>query len=417
MIPSNWRHAGSLAGCSLLIVLVVVGIFGCARLDYIKVPTPTQYSDWTDAHQVKADSMKGVRYYLPRPFLHLKKSIPVAQRVAFISFRFDPTEGAYMLEPPQDPPTWLRRVVPQKISVGQALAATMAKARIDATKERMPAMGREGTPPAEAEPPRPPSTLTATTGFINQSDPVTELSDLMDVVYLPDFEEQYVIRAETGFGEAKIETRLRNGWAAEVFSVDLDNSQVIPYVIEQVEKASEAAAGITTTWLPVAAGLPPSMSPPTLSDVEPQARAMGADDDLATKVVENVLGEVLLFKIAEVRIAQPGVYPILKPREIKQWREYGAVVAGSDPQASFELFLVQAGLPWIRPDMAFIPCPPFTVIGFNATTDVYLAPATDRAVMTEPSYGTKYYGQPEGEGKEKDPASNTDGKEATTEDK
>jgi hypothetical protein len=103
---------------------------------------------------------------------------------------------------------------------------------------------------------------------------------------------------------------------------------------------------------------------------------------LATRVAENVLGQVLLFKIAEVRVAQPGVYPILKPREIKQWLRYDGMVMGEDAQASFEEFLVQARLPWIRPDMAFIPCPPFTVVGFNATTDVFLAPATERAIMT-----------------------------------
>ena len=69
------------------LVFLTAAISGCARLDYVKVPTPTQYSGWTDEDQQKADSMKGVRYYLPRPFLHLKKSIPVAQRVAFITRR------------------------------------------------------------------------------------------------------------------------------------------------------------------------------------------------------------------------------------------------------------------------------------------------------------------------------------------
>lgn len=361
-------------------VFLTAAMSGCARLDYVKVPTPTQYSGWTDEDQQKADSMKGVRYYLPRPFLHLKKSIPVAQRVAFISFRFDPIERTYKLEPPQDPPTWLRRVAPQKISVGQALAATLARAGSEAAKQQAGGVDSDDPPSAEPGATEPPSTLMATTGFINQSDPVTELSDKMDIVYLPDFEEQYVIQAKTGMGKAKIETRLRNGWAAETFSVDVDNSQVVPYVIKQIEKVSDVAAGIATTWLPVAAGLPPGTSPAALMGAELQAG--GVEGDLTTRVAENVLGQVLLFKIAEVRIAQPGVYPILKPREIQQWLKYdGAIGGGKDAQESFEKFLIQAKLPWIRPDVAFIPCPPFTMIGFNATTDVFLAPATDRGVM------------------------------------
>jgi len=364
----------------------VLALAGCAKLEYTKVPTPTQYSNWTDEDQRKADAMTGVRYYLPRPFLHLKESVPVAQRVAFISFHLDPNEGVYVLDMPPNPPTWLARVVPGRISITQALAATLATTRIEGARQQAGTPGEEEEPQG-VEAPMPPSTLKASTGFVNQSDPVTGLSDKMDVVYLPDFEEQYVIRAETGLGKAEIETRLRNGWAAEVFSQDLDNSQVVPYVIKQVEQASKAAAGIATTWMPLAVGLPPGTSPATLLElggIQPGDAARmqaGAVRDAAS-IAEDVLGQVLLLKIAEVRIAQPGVYPILKPREIKQWLQYGGVVSGADPEGSFEEFLIQANLPWIRPDMVFVPCPPFTVVGFNVTTDVFLAPATDRAVLT-----------------------------------
>ena len=332
--------------------------------------------------------MKGVRYYLPRPFLHLKQPIPVAQRVAFISFTLNEKEGAYILDRPKGYettwPTWLKRVVPDKLSLSQALAATTAKTRAKAAVQQ----AGEPNVPTTAKPTEPPpSTMKATTGFINQTDPVTKLSDKMDIVYLPDFEEQYVIRVDPGLGKADVETRLRNGWAAEIFSQDLDNSQVIPYVIRQVEKASEAAAGIATTWMPLAAGLPPGTLPAGISDLEAAEMQAGAvREDVAMNIAKNVLGRVLLFKIAEVRIAQPGIYPILKPREIHQWLKTNAQIDDVDPQATFELFLKQNNLPWIRPDMAFIPCPPFTVVGFNIATDLFLTPATDRAVI--PGNGT-----------------------------
>jgi hypothetical protein len=107
---------------------------GCAHLDYVKVPTPTQYDAWTDDDQRKADDMEGVRYYLPRPFLHLKQSVPVSQRVAFVSFRYRPadeaarTEAGYYLELPDEAPFWLQRVAPERISVTQALAAVLMRA-------------------------------------------------------------------------------------------------------------------------------------------------------------------------------------------------------------------------------------------------------------------------------------------------
>jgi hypothetical protein len=201
----------------VVVSLGLCTLAGCAGLDYIKVPTPTQHDSWTDQDQSKADAMKGARYYLPRPFLHLKESIPVAQRVAFIGFHLDPNEGAYVLDLPQNAPTWVTSVAPRKISITQALAATLAKTRVAAATPQAGAPGSE-TGPSRAEAPAPPGALKANTGFINQSDPVTALSAKMDVVYLPDFEEQYVIRPRMGLGKADIETRLRNGWAAEVFS-------------------------------------------------------------------------------------------------------------------------------------------------------------------------------------------------------
>ena len=123
-------------------------------------------------------------------------------------------------------------------------------------------------------------------------------------------------------------------------------------------------------WAPAAVGVPLPIGALTDAAVQ-ETGEVDAD-------VSDFLGQVLLFKIAEVRYAQPGLYPILKPREIGQWFDTSVVTSGRDPQETFELFLQHSNVPWIRRDMAFIPCPPFTVIGFNSTTDVFLASATER---------------------------------------
>ena len=372
-----------------VVALFLLVTFGCAHMNYVKVPTPTQYSKWTDEQQEKADAMKGVRYYLPRPFLHLKQSVPVAQRVALISFHYDENEKGYVLDEPENAPFWLKKAMPKKLSITQAFALTLAgqqagkEGKSSATEQGAPAGGGEKTKKEVGKTEtkqevKPPSELHAQTGFINSTDPVTRLGDRMDVVYLPDFEEQYVIQPHTGLGVADIETKLRNGWAAEVFTNKVDNSNLIPYVINQFEKASDAASGIFTTWAPLVAGLPPvpsiSKMLKPLGAKEQGALAGGAEGEKIT----DYLGNVLVFKVAEVKIAQPGLYPILKPREIKQWLKYGVVVAGPDEDVAFSSFLLQSQVPWIRQDMAFIPCPPFTMIAFNATTDIFIMPATDR---------------------------------------
>ena len=388
---------------SILALLLSGG--GCARLDYVKVPTPTQYQSWSDENQKAADGMKGVRYYLPRPFLHLKTSVPVAQRVALVSFVAEENGTGYRLVLSPEAPSWVRRIAPERLSDAQALstlASLRSTNRAGAGSNQSTGGGGDsgaaasGATNAPSGRETPAQTLSGSVGYINDTDPVTRLSPLMDVVYLPDFEEQFVIRPRTGFaGQADIETKLRNGWAAETFKQSTDNSQLIPYVIRQVQSASDAAAKITTTWLPTATlGLPPGTTLSVadwLKNLGRGTNTAGAQQSTGgqvetPKTARDILGSVLLFKIAEVRIAQPGVYPILKPREIQYWLKKSNPVLGVDPEEAFEQYLQASGLPWIRPDMAFIPCPPFTMIGFNVTTDVYLLPATEKVALQAGSY-------------------------------
>lgn len=132
-------------GCSLGALLIVVLInTGCAKLQYVKVPTATQYSNWDDAKQAKADAMEGVRYYLPRPFLNLKKSTPIAQRVAFVTFRLNTATDEYEVQFPEDSPTWLRRSVPKKLSAIQALALAGAKPSPDSSDRTGIQSGADG---------------------------------------------------------------------------------------------------------------------------------------------------------------------------------------------------------------------------------------------------------------------------------
>ena len=147
-------------------------------------------------------------------------------------------------------------------------------------------------------------------------------------------------------------------------------------MINQVEKASDAAANIATTWAPIAAGVPPGTIP-KLKDLK-SITGLHAGE-VPTEGAKVALANAILFKVVEVKVAQPGLYPILKPREIEKWLKIQTAVPGTDPDKTFETFLQNAKLPWIRPDMAFIPAPPFTMIGFNITTDIYLLPATEQA--------------------------------------
>jgi len=371
----------------------------CARMDYVKIPTPTQYEVWTDAMQKKADAIEGVRYYLPRPFLHLKEPVPVAQRTALVSFVLEPeqrdasgkvvTFARYKLDLPVDAPAWVKRVAPAYISpaMARSVLGTAGSTGDGQAQSGAPEEPDQPAPPSAGD--KPPSELKARVGYVNETDPVTKLGPLMDVVYLPDFEEQVAIRPRGGLGKTDVEARLRNGWAAEVFAEKTDNSNLIPYVLDMVEKASGTATrGAANVAKMMATG---GIPVPGLGDLASQAQS-GAP--ITGDEAEKSLGAALIFRLTEIRTGQPGIYPIIKPREmvywLKQWSPDRGVASEAsdspDMDRNFARMLSDRDLAFIRPEVAYVPCPPFTVVGFNATSEVFLLPLT--GTMPAESPGT-----------------------------
>jgi hypothetical protein len=327
--------------------------------------------------QKEADKLEGPRYYLPRPWLHLKQRIPVASRVAFVSLRYSAQTKRYELSVPLEAESWVKQLLPNDV----AISAAVAKKLVTGSQQAGTAGGTEQNPkpPAGGGPQSgviPPTTVVGKVGFINDEDPVTELSSLLDVVYLPDFDEQFVIQRSWGLGRGSLEVELRNGWAAEVFGEEVDRSNLVPYVIDQVESAADAALDIAKKVAQVSTGLPVGEFP-LVSDIgSQQSGATGVTEQAAF----DLLGNLVLLKVVEIRIAQPGLYPILKPREIVDWFGMNVgqpvVVPGADVKKRFEQFLSPRGLPWIRPDQVFVPAPPLTMIAFNTTTDAYVGAVT-----------------------------------------
>jgi hypothetical protein len=329
--------------------------------------------------QARADAMEGPRYYLPRPHLVLKAPVPVAARSAFVSFTFDADRRLFVLSVPPEA-EWVRAIVPETLTISQALAVRIeldqAGRQQSTSPTTSPSDGGTEQDGAQGAARTPPSTVESRVGFINGEDPVTRLNDLFDVVYLPDFDEQYVVRRRAVLGTSDFQMRLRNGWAAETFGEQFDNSNLIPYVIEQVESASAAALNVATQWGLRSVGVP-ATSVPVAPPATPAGQQQGATPEQEERAALDLLGNLVLLKVVEIRTAQPGLYPILKPREVYDWFGGPAdrIASGTAGDAGLRSLLAAKGLAWIRPDQVFVPAPPVTMVGFNTTSNVFLAPA------------------------------------------
>jgi hypothetical protein len=82
--------------CLISAVLIALLAGGCASVSVRKVPTPTQYNTWTDAQQREADSIDGLRFYMPRPFINVFESFPVRTDVYLAQGEVSP-DGKYVL--------------------------------------------------------------------------------------------------------------------------------------------------------------------------------------------------------------------------------------------------------------------------------------------------------------------------------
>ena len=384
--PSGRTGPTAALTAGLLLAIAVTMTIGCAKITYQKVPSPVQWgSNWTMEKQIEADKMEGPRFYLPRPFLVVKTPVPIAARVAFISLEYDQSQKNYKLSLPREADTWVKRLLPETVTISQALKVKLAtevsgKQEAGAAGKAADEPGKkEEAPPKEGaakkEEPTPPTTVIGRVTSLYKEDPVTKLGELFDVVYLPDFDEQFVIGRSFGLGKGDVQISLRNGWAAEVFGEQIDRSNLIPYVINQVENASKAALNVARDWGLMSAGIPVGALP--FPSVGAKQEALGTGEDTTRAL--DILGQTVLLKVVEIRVAQPGIYPILKPREIIDWfgvAGQGVIISAATPDAALAELLKQKRLSWIRPDLAFIPAPPFTMVGFNIVNDAYIGAVT-----------------------------------------
>lgn len=325
----------------LLCGLIAVLVGGCASVKVRKVPTPTQYTHWTDDMQKQADDMEGFRFYLPRPFANVFESFPIKSEV-YMADGIVSADGKYvvvnqersnsplanyfagagttvtipagMVGSPTTPLNSPAPITPHSVTVSEA---TNPAATIVATGVAGSASPSNSTP-APPKPPTPTGSSTnktsPTTGSNsrtvtndNSAYAVQPLRGSFDVVYLPDFEEQYVVSSHSGLGNAKFGLNLGQGWSLQGFNSLSDNSELNKRIFDLIDSASQLAKSAAMASL----GIPPTaaLTAGGSSLITPHS---------ATVAEANIPGQPVTLKISVVYYAAKGLYPVLKGREFQQ---------------------------------------------------------------------------------------------------
>lgn len=367
LLAARWRRIAVTACCTAAAVITVAA--GCASVTVRKVPTPTQYIHWTDDMQREADEMQGFRFYLPRPFVNVFESFPVRTDIYFAQGVISP-DGAYVLVTKIIPearfkkldvegkassdvyhfsdqtalsiPAYYIKSTPSTPAPAQPqsgtpdVAAGLLSAALNSsggsssikllgsglstdavtdllkglggltpTKESKPGMGL----PPQLEPGEKTGIQTQKTTNDNGLSAYQPMRGNMDIAYLPDFEEQYVISSYAGLGLASVEINYGQGWSLQGFNSIVDNSEINRRIFDLIDTAAALGKGLAFA----AAGVP---FPVELPAAALQSGLVVLPDDSIKSV--SAPGTPVTLKIAVVHYAAKGLYPVIKPRELQE---------------------------------------------------------------------------------------------------
>lgn len=302
-------------------LMLTVALFAtaCGTTIVKKVPVSANYEGWTDIHQKEADAIKGFRYYMPRPYFAVKKEFPVESETLLVEGTFSP-DGNY-----------LTFDVDKKSGLADALGEGSWSVRVPPIEGRPQGDGDGGgddpAEPAEPEAEDKGSESKATLGGEGGPASVVRIGDLFDIVYLPDFTEQYAVQVKPRLSKATLDMSLGHGWMLESAKIEIDNSAVADFLFDQIGSTLDVLrdAFRLDKGLIAAAGEEEEEEVEEPTEGEPVDGApqgaggpQGERDDQRRGIV----------RVQIRKLAIPGVYPILKPREIKRLKTATAWTEG-----------------------------------------------------------------------------------------
>ncbi len=321
-------------------------ITGCAKVRVNKVPTPTQYVQWTDKMQHKADKMEGIRFYLPRPFINVFESFPIRtdiyiadgvvspdhKYVLIRSIKSESKLNEYVVGMPnmtRIPNRYIKKPTADELrdltdSYGK-LAESYAK--LEANRQKNADIAAKNVIPTGSISGK---SVTSSSTDVGQDQQTTGMNSRkvtndnmafafqplrgnFDIVYMPDFEEQYVVKSRSGLGNAQFALNLGQGWSLQGFNSLSDNSELNGRIFDLIDSSVQMAKTAASAYF----GIPPlpDLQPGDEEFVKPYAgQELGEDDDDEYSIPYSPVS----LKIVVVHYAAKGIYPVVKPRELQE---------------------------------------------------------------------------------------------------
>lgn len=348
----------------LILLSAVVVIAGCSVVNVRKVPTPTQYVQWSDEDQRQADAIKGFRFYLPRPFINVFESFPIRTDIYLAKGKMSEDGKSISIQKVMsiDGFSETGDTTSKSIDWGADFKIdskwVVVKKQNPENRPSSPAFQGQSGSKASAPLKSPIETLESTLNVLSDADvPIgkdedNDTSDSnnpdtsneqspssdnfsggitkeaisnnnfafayqpmrgnFDIAYLPDFEEQYAIEKREGLGNVEFALNLGQGWSLQSYNALVDNSALNERILSLLDTAGNAAK------LALGDSSPIVDSVSQLSDANNVfAAESGVKLENLLDKKQADLSKDITLKIVVVHYAAKGLYPVIKPRELQ----------------------------------------------------------------------------------------------------
>lgn len=289
---------------------VLVGVFsgpgGCASVSVRKIGA--------DGQPTGPD---GIRFYRPRVYMSVHEPFVVGARPYLATGRVTP-DGRYLVI--ENVPEELNKRI---VTVGSTAAVELSRvlAADGEGPERGGVQSGEIKPPALEKPPEAKPEPTERTGQLslrvandNAAFAVQPGRRYFDLMFLPDYQEDYVVSAEARMGNASADIGLGQGWSLQTMEAKVDNDAINRRLFALMDESMKILTTVARTSL----GIPPVIG----------GGVQAGDVKTADQVFKG--GTVVSIKITMVKLVAPGLYPMLKPAELAALN--AATASQADPE-------------------------------------------------------------------------------------
>ncbi len=297
---------------SVIAGVLLAAVSGCASVKVNKVDSATG--------KVIDGAAEGIRFYMPRPYVSVFEPFIVASDVFVAKGELTP-DGNYVLL--TEVPQGLDSIVGQGLKSGGP-PQKMGSVKIESSKViARSSMGPQGADatvddpvvkapdtPAKAEGKDTTSSNGTAGGMLNYKATndnaaygVTPQPRYFNILWLPDFDEQYVVTAQAGLGKAGVTINMGRRWSLQGLDANIDNSAIAKPLLDFYSGTFGALQKLATAKI---------QAPLAALAGGPQSAAAKGE---MTGKTEFAGGTHVTVKVTKVRIVAPGLYPILKPNE------------------------------------------------------------------------------------------------------